>query len=66
MKSFIICTPKNLILFKRESMRWVGHVERVEEKYAYGGLVGKPEGKRPVGRPKHRWQDDIELKLQES
>jgi hypothetical protein len=55
MKNFIVCTPQNLILFKRGSMRWVGHVERVEEKkYTYWDLVGKPEGRRPVGRPRHR------------
>ena len=36
-----------------------------ERKGAYRGLVGKPEGKRPLGRPRHRWEDYIRLDLQE-
>jgi hypothetical protein len=45
----------------------VENVECVEEKEcAYWDMVGKPEGKRPLGRPTHRWQDDIKLKLQET
>jgi hypothetical protein len=42
-------------------MRWVGHVERVGEmRNAYNILVGKPEGKNPLGRPRCRWEDNIE------
>ena len=37
----------------------------VEEKRAYRFLVGKPEGKRPLGRPRHRWVDNIGMDLQE-
>jgi len=47
-------------------MRWVGHVARREErKDVYRVLVGKPEGKRPLGRPRHRWEDNIKMNLQE-
>jgi len=45
-------------------MRWVGHVACVGEKRGtYRVLVGKPEGKRPFGRPRCRWEDNTELDL---
>jgi len=47
-------------------MRWAGHVARMgEERGVYRFLVGKPEGKRPKGRPTHRWVDNIRMDLQE-
>jgi hypothetical protein len=48
-------------------MRWTGHVARVgEERKLYKVLVGKPpEGKRPLGRPRSRWKDDIRMDLKE-
>jgi len=47
-------------------MRWAGHVARVgERRGVYRVLVGKPEGKRPLGRPRHRWEDNIKMDLQE-
>jgi len=47
-------------------MRWAGHVARMgEERGAYGLLVGKPEGRRPLGRPRRRWVDNIRMELQE-
>ena len=47
-------------------MRWAGHVARMgEERGAYRVLVGKPEGKRPLGRPRLRWVDNIRRDLQE-
>jgi hypothetical protein len=47
-------------------MRWVGHVSHiVEGKGMYRVLVGKPEGKRLLGRPRHRWEDNINMDLQE-
>jgi len=47
-------------------MRWAGHVARTGNiKCAYRVLVGKPEGKRPLGRPGHRWEDNIKMDLQE-
>jgi len=47
-------------------MRWVGHVARMcEESVVYRFLVGGPEGKRPLGRPRRRWVDNIRTDLQE-
>jgi hypothetical protein len=47
-------------------MRWAGHVARVgEERNVYKVLVGKPEGKRPLGRPRRRWKDRIRMDLRE-
>ena len=47
-------------------MRWTGHVSRTGEKSGvYRVLVGKPEGKRPLGRPRRRWEDNINMYLQE-
>jgi len=44
----------------------MGHVERMEERRGvYGVLVGKPEGKRPLGRPRRRWEDNIKMDLYE-
>ena len=47
-------------------MIWAGHVARMEEKRTlYRVLVGKPEGKRPLGRTRRRWKDNIKMYLQE-
>ena len=47
-------------------MRWAGHVARMgEERGAYRVLVGKPERKRPLGRPRPKWVDNIRMYLQE-
>jgi hypothetical protein len=47
-------------------MRWAGQVARKGEKRGvYMVLVGKPEGKRPLGRPRRRWEDNIKMHLQE-
>ena len=47
-------------------MRWAGHVACLgEERGVYRVLVGKPEGKRPLGRPRRRWVDHIRMDLQE-
>jgi len=47
-------------------MRWAGHVARVGEKReVYRVFVGKPERKRPLGRPRRRWVDNIRMDLQE-
>jgi hypothetical protein len=47
-------------------MRWARHVARIEEGTGvYRLLVGSPEGKRPLGRPKRRWEDNIKLDLRE-
>jgi len=47
-------------------MRWAGHVARVwERRGVHRVLVGKPEGKRPLGKPRRRWEDNIKMDLQE-
>jgi hypothetical protein len=45
-------------------MRWTGHAARMEKRKAYRALVGKPEGKTPLGRPRRRWED-IKMDLRE-
>jgi len=46
-------------------MRWAGHVAHMgEDRGVHRVLVGKPEGKRPLGRPRRRWEDNIKLYLQ--
>jgi hypothetical protein len=53
-------------IIKSRRMRWAGHVPRVGEKRnAYRLLVGKPEGKRPLGRPRRRWLDNFRMDLGE-
>jgi hypothetical protein len=53
-------------MIKSRRMRWAGHVARMEEKMnAYGILVGMSEGKRPLGRPRRRWVDNIKMDLRE-
>jgi len=47
-------------------MRWAGHVARIcERRSVYRVLVRKPEGKRILGRPRRRWEDNIKMDLQE-
>jgi hypothetical protein len=51
---------------KPKRMRWAGHVARMGEKRnRYRILVGKPEGKRPLGRPRRRWVNNIKMDLRE-
>jgi hypothetical protein len=53
-------------MIKSRVMRWAEHVARIGEKRnAYRLLVRKPEGKRLLGRPKHRWVDNIKMDLKE-
>jgi hypothetical protein len=53
-------------MIKSGRMRWAGHVARMgENRNAYRIFVGKPEGKRPLGRPTHRWVDNIKIDLRE-
>ena len=59
-------SPNIVRVIKSRRMRWVGHVARVgEERGVYRVLVGKPDGKRPLGRPRRRWVDNIRMDLQE-
>ena len=51
-------------VIKLRRMRWAGHVAHMgEERGVYRVLVGKPEGRRPLGRPRHRWVDNIRMDL---
>ena len=53
-------------VIKSRRMRWAGYVARMgEERGVYRVLVGKPEGKRPLGRPRRRWVDNIRTYLQD-
>jgi hypothetical protein len=53
-------------IIKSRRMRWTGHVARMGEKRnVYSLLVGKREGKRPLGRPRRRWMDNIKMDLLE-
>jgi hypothetical protein len=55
-------SPSAIRIIKSRRMRWAGHVARMAEKRnAYRLLVGKPEGKRPLGRPRRRWVDLSEI-----
>jgi len=59
-------SPNILRLIKSRRMRWAGHVAHTgEERGVYRVLVGKPEGKRPLGIPRHRWVDNIRMDIQE-
>ena len=53
-------------MIKLRRMRWAGHVARMgERRCVYRIMVRKPEGKRSLGRPSHRWEDNIKMDLQE-
>jgi hypothetical protein len=68
MRSLMICTPQPVFVqvIKSRRMMGLGHVTHMEERIGiYRVLVGKPEGKRPLGRPWHRWENNIKMDLQE-
>jgi hypothetical protein len=59
-------SPNIIRKIKSRRMRWAGHVARMgEERNVYRVLMGKPEGKRPIGRPRRRWEDGIRMDLRE-
>ena len=60
------CLPNAVRVIKSRRKRWAGHVARMgERRGVYRVLVGKLEGKRPLRRPRHRWENSIKLDLQE-
>jgi len=62
----LYCSPNIVRVIKSRRMRWAGHVARMgDERGVYRVLVGKPEGRRPLGRPRLRWVDNIRMHLQE-
>jgi hypothetical protein len=59
-------SPRVIRIINSRRMRWAGHVARMGEKWnVYRLLVGKPEGKRPLGRPRRRWIDNMKMGLLE-
>ena len=55
-----------IIRVMKSRMKWAGHVARTgASRGVYRVLVGKPEGKRPLGSPRRRWEDNIKMDLQE-
>ena len=58
-------SPNIVRVIKSRRMRWARHVARMEEgRVVHNVLVGKPEGKRPLGRPRRRWEANIKMNLQ--
>jgi len=58
-------SPNIVRVIKSRTMRWAGHVARMgEERGVYRVLVGKPGGRKPMGRPRRRWVDNIRMNLQ--
>ena len=63
MRNFIVCTVR---VIKTRRLRWTGYVARMEEgRSAFKILKGKRTGKRPLGRSRRRWEDDIRMDLEE-
>jgi hypothetical protein len=59
-------SPSIITVIKARRMRWAGHVARMGEvRDAYNMLIGRPEWRRPLGRPRRRWEDNIEMDLRE-
>jgi hypothetical protein len=62
----LFSSPNIFRLIKSRIMRWAGHETRMEKNSGtYRVLVRKPEGKRPLGRPRRRWEDNVKMDLQE-
>jgi hypothetical protein len=59
-------SPNIIRVIKSRTMRWAGHVARMGEvRSAYRILVGRPEGRRPLGRPRRRWEDNVKMDFHE-
>jgi hypothetical protein len=59
-------SPNIIRVIKSRRLRLTGHVARMgDRRGAYRALVGKPEGRRPLERPRHRWEDNIKMDLRE-
>ena len=64
--NYLYPSPNISGVIKSRGMRWAGNVARMRERRdVYKVLVGKPEGKRPLGRPRRRWEYNIKMDLQE-
>jgi hypothetical protein len=62
-----LCSLPNIVrVVKSRRIKWEGHVARVgEDRGGHRELMGKPEGKRPLGRPRRRWEDNIKMDIKE-
>ena len=59
-------SPNIVRVIKSRRLRWAGHVARMEEgRSTFKILTGKPAGKKPLGRPSRRWEDNIRMDLEE-
>jgi hypothetical protein len=59
-------SPNIVKVIKSRRMGWAGHVARIGEgRGIYRVLIGRPEGKKPLGRPRRRWENSIKLDLRE-
>jgi hypothetical protein len=62
----LYCSPNIVRVITSRKIRWTEHVARKGERRGiYRVLVGKPEGKKPLGRPRRRWEDNIKMDLQD-
>jgi hypothetical protein len=59
---YVYASPNIIRVTKTRSMRWVGHVARMGEmRNEYNILVGRPDGKRILGKPRRKWEDNIRI-----
>ena len=68
MRNFMVCTVHPLIVrvIKSRRLEWAGHVSRMEEgRSAFKILTGTPTEKRPLGRPRRRWEGNIRIDIKE-
>ena len=64
VQTFLPNSPNIVRVVKSRRMRWTGHVAHMgEDRGVPRVLVGKPEGKRPLGRPRHGWEDNISYNI---
>jgi hypothetical protein len=62
----LYCSPNIVWVIRSRRVRWAGHLAHMgDRRGVYRVLVGKPEGKRPLGRPRYRWEDNIKVDLQQ-
>ena len=62
----LYCSPNIVRVIKLRIRKWAGHVARMgERRGVFRVLVGKPEGKRPLGRPRHRWEHNFKIDFKE-
>ena len=58
-------SPNIVRVIKSRILRWAGHVARIEERSAFNILTGNPTGKRPLGKPRRKWEQNIRMDLEE-